>query len=139
MGNLIYPKFKEYTLSSVIGGTAAAITAADFRWILVDSADYIYAATHAFLSDVPAIGRVAVTTASMGTRTYTNGILDGADISFATVTGDPSEALIGYIHTGTETTSRLVVYLDTGVSGLPVTPDGTTINVVWNASGIFGL
>ena len=139
MANLIYPKFKEYVLSSAIGGTAAAITAADFRWILIDSADYVYAAAHAFLSDVPAIARVAVTTANMGTRTYTNGILDGADISFATVTGDPSEALIGYIHTGTETTSRLVVFLDAGVSGLPVTPDGTTINVVWNASGIFGL
>ena len=139
MANAIYPKFKEYALSSVIGGTAAAIPAGDFRWILVDLADYAYAATHTFLSDVPAIGRVAVTAANMGTRTYTNGIQDGADISFATVTGDPSEALIGYLHTGTETTSRLVVFLDTGVSGLPVTPDGTTINVAWNASGIFAL
>ena len=139
MANIIYPKFQEFLISSVLGGTAAAITAADFRWILVDLADYTYAATHTFLSDVPAIGRVAVTAANMGTRTYTNGVLGGANISFATVTGDQSEALIGYMHTGTETTSRLVVLLDTGVSGLPVTPDGTTINVSWNASGIFAL
>ena len=139
MANAIYPKFKEYLISSALGGTAAAIPAADFRWILVDLADYVYSAAHTSLADVPAIGRVAVTTADMGTRTYTNGILDGADISFATVTGDPSEALIGYIHNATETAARLVVFLDTGVSGLPVTPDGTTINVVWNASGIFAL
>jgi uncharacterized protein YigE (DUF2233 family) len=44
-----------------------------------------------------------------------------------------------YIDTGTAGTSPLVAYIDTGVTGLPVTPNGGNINVTWNASGIFAL
>ena len=36
-------------------------------------------------------------------------------------------------------TSPLVAYIDTGVTGLPVTPNGGDIAVAWNASGIFAL
>jgi len=60
-------------------------------------------------------------------------------LTFSSVSGNQSEALIIYIHTGNEATSRLVAYIDTGVTGLPVTPSGGNIIVVWNASGIFTL
>jgi hypothetical protein len=33
----------------------------------------------------------------------------------------------------------LVAYLDTGVTGLPVTPNGGDITISWHASGIFQL
>jgi hypothetical protein len=44
-----------------------------------------------------------------------------------------------YVDTGTAATSPLVAYIDTGVTGLPVTPNGGNITVTWNASGIFAL
>jgi hypothetical protein len=73
------------------------------------------------------------------TKTYTNGVFDGADVAFTAVTGNTAEALVLYIDTGVAGTSRLVAYLDTGVTGLPVTPNGGDINLSWNASGIFAL
>ena len=44
-----------------------------------------------------------------------------------------------YIDTGVAGTSRLIAYIDTGVTGLPVTPNGGDINITWDAAGIFTL
>ena len=44
-----------------------------------------------------------------------------------------------YIDTGVAGTSRLVAYIDTGVTNLPVTPNGGDITITWNASGIFAI
>ena len=44
-----------------------------------------------------------------------------------------------YIDTGSSGTSRLVAYIDTGVTGLPLTPNGGDVSITWNASGIFAL
>lgn len=135
MANLIYPKYKEALIQ---GASNISLSTGNVKTVLVDLADYSYSATHQFLSDVAAAGRVA-TSANMTTKTTTNGLFDADDVSFSSVTGDQSEALIIYIDTGTESTSRLVAFFDTGVTGLPVTPNGGNINVAWNASGIFQL
>jgi hypothetical protein len=68
------------------------------------------------------------------------GTFDGANLTYTAVSGDVCEALIVYRHnSGANTTWRLVVYLDTSVTGLPVTPNGGDITVTWSASGIFTL
>lgn len=103
----------------------------DFRVILVDTADYTFSQTHDFLNDVPVAARVAVTGALTG-RTSTAGVADADDVTFTAVTGDQSEALVIYHHTGVEGTSRLVAYIDTA-TGLPITPNGGNITVVWDA------
>jgi hypothetical protein len=72
--------------------------------------------------------------------TITSGTFDGNDLTYTAVTGVSIEALVIYRHnSGANTTWRLVLYLDTSVTGLPVTPNGGDITVTWNASGIFGL
>lgn len=38
-----------------------------------------------------------------------------------------------YIDTGVAGTLRLIAYIDTGVTGLPVTPNGGDINITWDA------
>lgn len=124
MANAIYPKWKE----AVIQGSANSSLAGDVKAILVDTADYTYNAAHDFLDDVTGAAIVA-TSANLGTKTYTNGTFDTADFTFTAVTGDQSEALIIYIDTGSAATSRLVCYRDTGVTGLPVTPNGGDITV----------
>jgi hypothetical protein len=74
----------------------------------------------------------------MTNTTVTDGLFDADDVTLVAVAGDVSEALIIYIHTGVESTSRLVAYIDSA-TGLPITPNGGNINIVWNASGIFQL
>jgi hypothetical protein len=70
--------------------------------------------------------------------TVTSGTLDGGDVTFTAVSGATVEALVIYRkNSGANTTWRLVAYIDTSVTGLPVTPNGGDITVTWNASGIF--
>lgn len=112
----------------------------DIRVILVDTADYtVDLVNHDFLDDVPAIARVA-TSAAMGTKTAVAGVADAADVTYTAVTGDQSEALIIYKHTGVESTSQLIAYIDTA-TGLPVTPNGGDITIQWDsgANKIFKL
>lgn len=135
MANVIYPKYKEALLNS--DGTTD-LDASNVKAILVDLADYAYSAAHDFLDDVPVAARVA-TSGNLASKTTTDGVFDAANFAFTAVTGDPCEALILYIDTGVAATSRLVAFYDTGVTGLPVTPNGGDINITVNASGFFAL
>lgn len=133
MANAIYDKFRQARMTA---DTNIDLENEDIRVILVDAADYTFSQAHDFLDDVPGAARVAVSGA-LASKTVTDGVFDAADVTFSAVTGDPCEALIIYRHTGVEGTSRLIAYLDTGFTGLPVTPSGGDITVTWNASGIF--
>lgn len=133
MANVIYPKYKEALLN---GDVNIELDGSNVKAVLVDLADYTYSAGDDFLADVAAGGRVA-TSGNLASKTTTNGTFDVADFVFSAVTGDNCEALIIYIDTGVEATSRLVAYYDTGITGLPVTPNGGDINVTVNASGLF--
>lgn len=132
MANQFYPLFKQSVLRGLVNLTTDTLAIA-----LIDTADYTYNAAHDFLNDVSA-GAI-VSTVNLASVTTANGVIDAADTAFTSVTGDPSEALIVYVNTGDNATSRLVLYMDTGVGGLPVTPNGENITITFNASGIAAL
>jgi hypothetical protein len=133
MANALYPKWKE----AIIQASANSSLTGTLKVALVDAGTYTYSASHEFLTSLSGVGGTAQT---IGTKTYTGGVLDGADVTFSAVAGTVSyEALVLYLDTGTAGTSRLVAYIDTGVTGLPVTSNGGDIAVTWNASGIFAL
>lgn len=133
MANALYAKGKEGLLDGNINMETHTIKA-----VLLDSADYSpNLSTHDNLDDVPAGARVG-TPQTLGSKTFTNGVFDAADITFPSVTGDQSEYLLLYKDSGVESTSRLIALFDT-VTGIPVTPNGGSIVVTWNASGIFSL
>ena len=94
-------------------------------------------ATHDFYNDLStaAIG----TPVTMTSVTVTAGVFDAADVTLTSVTGASAEGILIYKDTGVSSTSPLIAYFDTGVTGLPVTPSGGDITVSWNASGIFAL
>lgn len=133
MANAIYPKYKEALLQS----SANSSLTGTVRVALVDTGVYTYSAAHEFLTSLTGVVGTAQTIGA--TKSYTNGVFDGGDVTYTAVTGNSAEALVIYIDTGTAGTSRLVAYIDTGVTGLPVTPNGGDITVTWNASGIFAL
>ena len=135
MTNALYGKARQAFLDGDLDWSAATIKA-----VLVDLADYTPVIdTHEFLSDIPSGARVATSAAFTG-KTSTLGVADAADISFATVVGDQSEALVIYADTGVVGTSRLIAFIDTA-TGLPVTPNGGNVNVTWDngANRIFKL
>jgi hypothetical protein len=137
MANAIYPKYKEAALS---GSANTALTGSGTTGLfvaLVDAGTYTYSASHEFYSS---LSGVVGTDQEITTPTLTNGVVDGGDVTFPAVTGNSAEALVLYRkNAGANTTWRLVAYIDTGVTGLPVTPNSGDITITWNASGIFSL
>lgn len=133
MANSLYPKWKEALLQS----SANSALTGTVKAALVDTGTYTYNSAHEFLTSLTGVVGTAQTIGA--TKSYTNGVFDGGDVTYTAVTGNTVEALVLYIDTGTAGTSRLVAYIDTGVTGLPVTPNGGDISVTWNASGIFAL
>jgi hypothetical protein len=132
MPNALYPKWKE----AISQNTANSSLTGTVKVALVDTGTYTYSAAHEFYSSVSG---VVGTPQTIGSKTYTNGVFDGSDVTFTAVSGASAEALVLYIDTGTAGTSRLVAFIDTSVTGLPVTPNGGDISITWNASGIFAL
>jgi hypothetical protein len=139
MANALYPKWKESLLQNTAGSALTGSGTTGVYCALVDTGTYTYSAAHQFYSSLSGIGG---TDQEIGaTKTYTNGVFDGADITFPSVAGTVSyEALVIYVkNAGANTTWQLVAYIDTGVTNLPVTSNGGNISVTWNASGIFAL
>lgn len=135
MTNALYDKGREAFLLGDIDWAADNIKA-----VLVDAADYTRnLTTDQFLSDIPSGARVA-TSGNLTGKTSTAGVADADDVTFTTVTGDPSEYVVLYKDTGSAATSPLIACIDTA-TGLPVTPGGGNITVTWDngANKIFKL
>ena len=137
MANAVYPKYKQSLLN---GDTNTALTGSGTTGLyvaLVDTGTYTYSSTHQYYSDLSGI---VGTDQEIGSVTLTNGLIDGADVTFSSVSGSSVEALVLYRkNAGANTTWRLVAYIDTSVTGLPVTPNGGDIGITWNGSGIIQL
>lgn len=115
-------------------------SADNIKLLFVDAADYtVNLATHQYHSDVTGAGIVA-TSGNLSGKTSTGGVADASDLTVATVTGDPFEALIIYKDTGVSGTSILIAYID-DYTGLPCTPNGSNITVAFpnDANKIFKL
>lgn len=123
MADAVYDSAREAFLTGGIAWLTDTI-----KVVAVDAADYPFAATDDFLSDIPAGARVA--TATLAGKTATGGVADATDTTLTGVTGDQFEALVIYKDTGVEATSQLICYLDS-YTGLPLTPNSGDVTIVW--------
>lgn len=107
--------------------------------ICIDTANYTFSQSHTNLSQVAAGSRIAVGQLA-NKAILSNGSCDADDLVMTNITGASVEAIIIYKHTGTESTSTLIAYLDT-LTGLPFTPLGVDVTLRWgsNGYGIFRL
>jgi len=133
MANTIYPLYKQALID---GDTLVDLNDLTVKVALVDTGTYTYSGAHQFLTSLTGVVGTAQTIAN---TTVTNGLFDGDNVTFSGVTGNSAEALVIYIDSTVAATSRLVAYIDSGVTGLPVTPNGGDITITFNASGIFQL
>lgn len=103
------------------------------------SSSYTYSASHDFFDDVGAGARLG-TAATLGTKTFTNGEFNAAAVSYSGVTaGAIIIAFIGYVDTGTESTSPLIWYcgVSSDASSMSFTAPGGTFTVKWPYGKIF--
>jgi hypothetical protein len=127
VANALYDRGRQGFLAGEIDWDAN-----DIRIILIDEADdTIDLAVDEDLADRASAARVA-TSSAMGSKTTTAGVADAADVTLTSVTGDVSESIDIYQHTGTEATSLMIANIDTA-TGLPVTPNGGNITVQWDS------
>lgn len=135
MANAIYPKCKQAMWQAGISAASGTVKVA-----LIDTGAYTYSIAHDFWNDASA-GLVG-TAATVGSKTFTDGVFDHADAApmWSSVTGSSVEALIWYEDTaGADTTDPLYVYMDTGITGMPFTPSASNVNLTLNASGVCAL
>lgn len=138
MTNAIYPIYKQNLLAGTSGYDLDNDTTTDGPYCaLVDTGTYTYNAAHDFRDDITG---VQGTDQRITAPTVTNGLFDGGDLTYTSVSGNSIEALVIFRHnSGANTTWPVVCYIDSSVTGLPVTPNGGNITITWNASGIFQL
>lgn len=138
MANAIYPEYKEFLLSAAANVSLNVDDATDGPFCaLVDTGTYTYNTAHDFYNDLSGI---VGTDQRITGPTVANGTFDGGNLTYTAVSGATVEALVIYRHnSGANTTWKLVAYIDTGQTGLPVTPNGGDITVTWSGSGIFTL
>lgn len=138
MANALYASFKQQ-----LGLAAINLSSATIKAVLVDTGAYTFSAAHTVIGDVAVGARIA--TGTLANKVWTGAVFDADDLTWAAVpagtsTAAAAEALVLYVDTGTAGTSYLIAYFDT-VTGLPVTPNGGDIQVVWDngANKIFKL
>lgn len=134
MANFKYDGFIEAVLKGEVAWVSDNI-----RAVLVKSSYTPNKASHNWLSDIPS-GDVLATSGNLTSRSATGGVARALDATFASVSGavNSGRAIVLYKHTGTAGTSRLIAYIDTA-PGLPVSPVGSDVRVVWPSTGIFSI
>ena len=132
--NAIYPNAKELFLTGQLDWLSDPIVA-----VLVSTQFYTYSPNHATLLDLPVTARVAASGTLTG-MSVLGGVVDADDTTFGSVTGNVASAVILTRDRGTDASSNLICYLDSGTS-FPVSPDGGVINLVWSngSSRIFSI
>lgn len=122
--NTIYPKWKEALIN---GSSNAALNGSGTTGVyaaLVDTGTYTYSAAHEFFSSLSGI--VGTDQEIGATKTYTNGVFDGADITHPSVAGSSAEAIVLYVkNAGANTTWRLVAFID-GRAQVEIAVDAAT-------------
>lgn len=106
----------------------------NFRVVLLDLALYTaVAATDTSLANVAAGARVA-DVPLVNPVALTDGTASADNTVFPAVTGATVGAVLIYRNNGTanEDDNVLIAYIDSAISGLPVTPNGGDITILWN-------
>jgi hypothetical protein len=135
MANAIYDLWKQEIMKGTSNNLLnSAEGATGVYCALVDTGTYTFSQAHQFYSS---LSGVVGTDQEILTKTQTTGTFDGTDLTYTSVTGNSVEALVLYRkNAGANTTWPLFCFIDTSVTGLPVTPNGGNITCTWNASGI---
>lgn len=142
MANAIYPLWKQALMREVdtnksLDQGSININNGVYASLVNIDGGYVYSDGHQFYNSITNVQAPAkqVTNATVNGRVFA-----GDTLVYTAVTGVKIGAIVLHRqNTGTANTWRLVLYEDTGITGLPMIPSGGNIIVSWNTQGIFGL
>ncbi len=132
MTNTVYPSARDAFLTGELDLLDQVI-----RLTLIDTAAYAYSDSHTTRADLPGAARIAE--GILTVKSVSGGVFSAGDVTLSSVTGNEAEAIVLWQDSGTESTSRLIAYLDTALAGLPVTPNGGDITIAWPNGGVLSL
>jgi hypothetical protein len=130
--------FKTDAFRNLIFAAGMAFASATIGYALIDNGTDTVTTGDDFMNDVTA-GAIIARTANLASKTVGTvavGTIDAADPVATAVTGATVEQLALCENTGTAANDDIYMAWDTGVTGLPATPNGGDITVQINASGI---
>ncbi len=128
MANQWYPKAGNHVIDVISN---------NIKWAIV-TAGYTFSTSDEFVTDLGAniVGR----TANLGTKTLGTvgaGVFDAADSVFTALTGSVGTQLVMFKDSGSDATSPLMIQVDSAYyPGLPFTPVGTDVPLLFPAGGI---
>lgn len=114
-----------------IGAGTVVFTSANIKVLLVTNGYSPSINSDEFISDIGG-GNIVARSGNLSTKTNTLGTFDADDITITSVTGSQVVYLIVAKDSGTDSSSPLLLKIDTG-SGLPVTPNGGDIAITWDS------
>lgn len=132
--------FYQVQRNSMLGlfvATFADLNTDDIRCLLRDEGADALNLADEDLADITGAARIAVSTnlASKTVGTVSVGTFDHADFNFVAVAGASIESIDYWKDSGTESTSPLIMNIDSA-TGLPLTPNGGDILWSPNAAGV---
>lgn len=126
VANALYPKGKERILDETIGLSSDTIKAALLR-------SYTYGSAHEDLADITGSGGTVVATATLGGKTFTSGVFDANDVTWAAVAnGAACNNFVIYKDGATDADRQVIMFVDS-YTNLPVTPNGGDITIQWDS------
>ena len=142
MANALYPLWKQALMSELDVNKSLDQDNADngcyLSLVSIIGGGYTYSDSDQFYSSVTGVvsGPVRITNAVVAGK-----IFSGDIVVFSGVTGAQIGAIVMHRKNpiGASDTWRLVLYEDTGITGLPMIPSGGNVIVKWNVQGIFAL
>lgn len=136
MADAFYEVFRNAILGNIVH-SLPDLNTDDVRIVLRDEGADALNLADQDLADIAAGARIAVS-AAVGSPTVgvvAVGAFDHDNVTFVAVSGASVESLDYYKHTGTDSTSPLIMNIDSA-TGLPVTPNGGDITWTPHASGV---
>lgn len=126
MTNTIYLKCKEAFGNGLINWPDN-----DIRLIFIDLDVYTPDFENdEFVSDLPSGSKLYTLTESLSNKNCTLGVFDADDVTIESLTVVDVGAIVAYLHTGEDSTSRLLFYID-DATNLPFTSNGDNVVVHW--------
>jgi len=136
MANALYDIFKVQMIQGNFGSWDINVTVV--KAAIYDAADYTFSASHSqYTVEVQAAGGEVAVSAALTDTHISTGAYDASDFTWTAVSGDVSEQLIFFSDIGAFDTP--MIFYDTGITGMPLTPNGGNVNCTIHASGLFAL
>jgi hypothetical protein len=133
--NTLYDVTRQSFLTGALNWTGGST----FGVLLVDTTQYtLNSNTNQYVSDIPSAAIIA--RQNLTNPTAIVGAASADALTIDNITGDVG-AIVIYENTGTDTTSQLIAYIDTG-NNLPSTYSAENVSLVWDTqsgNGIFKL